>query len=398
VRAVVVGAGAWGLPAAAELARRGHQVSLVEAHEVGHPLGSSSGPSRLWRLSHAEPRMVRLAQRSVQAWERLERRSERTLLLRRGLLWRADSAAAVASALGAEGVSLEEVAAADVARWFPGLRPNGVDAVWQDEAGPVLAREALAAQLGVFLGAGGQLLSGLRAVEFAFGSGRVELRLTGSAGPAEPATVEADVLVVAAGPWAPELLPALGVELDLVPVLEQVAYFYGGSGPDPEAWQALPCLYDGATADDVGLYAMPTPGFGYKVGLDQPLRRFDPEDVDRTPTAERDRQASARVARDFGALDPTVVSSHVCTWTMSPDGEFVVDRLLDGQVVLATGDSGTGFKFSALMGELLADLAEGRDPDPDVAPFGLARFADGVPEPPPYGVFGRPPAPSAEPG
>jgi sarcosine oxidase len=44
-------------------------------------------------------------------------------------------------------------------------------------------------------------------------------------------------------------------------------------------------------------------------------------------------------------------------------------------VVLAAGDSGEGFKFSALMGLVLADLAEGLPVDPDIAPFGLARFA-----------------------
>ena len=70
--------------------------------------------------------------------------------------------------------------------------------------------------------------------------------------------------------------------------------------------------------------------------------------------------------------------SQVCSWTDSPDGRFVLDRLLDGRVVLACGDSGEGFKFSALMGELLADLAEGVPPDPDVASFGLGRFAVGA--------------------
>jgi sarcosine oxidase len=385
----VVGAGAWGLPAAAELARRGHQVSLVEAYDVGHPLGSSSGASRLWRLSHAEPLMVRLALRSVQAWERLERRTGATLLLRRGLLWRADSAAAVASALAAEGVAFEAVGAADVARWFPGLRANGVDAVWQAEAGPVLARDALDAQLGLFLGAGGHLLSGHRVLEVGLPRDRVELRL---AGPTGPATVEADVAVLATGPWTSELLPALGVELDLVPVLEQVAYFQGAASG--AGWDDLPCLYDGASGPDVGLYAMPTPGLGYKIGLDHPLRSFDVADLDRTPDPERDRDAERRVARDFAVLAPEVTSSQVCTWTMSPDGAFVLDRLHDGRVVLAAGDSGTGFKFSALMGELLADLAQGQQPDADVASFGLARFADGVPEPPPYGVFGRPPTAS----
>ena len=39
------------------------------------------------------------------------------------------------------------------------------------------------------------------------------------------------------------------------------------------------------------------------------------------------------------------------------------------------------------MGLVLADLAEGRAPDADVATFGLSRFADGVPDTP--HVLGR---------
>jgi sarcosine oxidase len=78
----------------------------------------------------------------------------------------------------------------------------------------------------------------------------------------------------------------------------------------------------------------------------------------------------------------------VCSWTDSPDGRFVIDTLADGRIVLACGDSGEGFKFSALMGLALADLAEGRTDDPDIVPFGLHRFAGGEPERRPH-VLGR---------
>jgi len=83
----------------------------------------------------------------------------------------------------------------------------------------------------------------------------------------------------------------------------------------------------------------------------------------------------ARVRAGLATVEPRSLSSQVCSWTDSPDGRFVVDVLHGGRVVLACGDSGEGFKFSALMGELLADLAEGRVPDEDVAGLGLARFA-----------------------
>ena len=100
--------------------------------------------------------------------------------------------------------------------------------------------------------------------------------------------------------------------------------------------------------------------------------------MDRTPDEVLQHQAATRVAHDLTSLDPTPLDAQVCSWTESPDNRFVVD-VLPGGIVLACGDSGEGFKFSAVMGEILADLAEGATPDDDVATFGLARFADGYP-------------------
>ncbi|HET9072247.1 MAG TPA: FAD-binding oxidoreductase [Acidimicrobiales bacterium] len=47
----VIGAGAWGLPAAAEPARRGHEVTVADRYGIGNDLSSSRGPTRLWRLA-----------------------------------------------------------------------------------------------------------------------------------------------------------------------------------------------------------------------------------------------------------------------------------------------------------------------------------------------------------
>jgi glycine/D-amino acid oxidase-like deaminating enzyme len=106
MRCVVVGAGAWGLPAAAELARRGHDVTLIDRYGVGNSQSSSSGPTRLWRLTHPDAVRVRLALRSVEAMDRLASLAGGPVYLRRGLLWRDDvSLDAVASALSADEVA-----------------------------------------------------------------------------------------------------------------------------------------------------------------------------------------------------------------------------------------------------------------------------------------------------
>jgi sarcosine oxidase len=370
------------LPAATELARRGHEVRLLDRFGVGNLLSSSSGPTRLWRLTHPDAVRVRLARRSVDAMDRLASLCGHPVYLRRGLLWRDDASLdAVDAALSSQDVPFERVAAEDVGRYFPGLRPDGRDAIWQTDAGPVLAATSLAAQARLFDAAGGVLDVGRVVTEVRAASQGVAVET------ADGATLAADVAVLAPGPGAPALLERLGVDLPLRPHLEQVVHV--GRLGEPSATDGLPCLFDGPRGDEPGLYSMPTPGVGFKLGLDQPLRDLVPGDEDRTPDADLLASTLERVRRDLTGVPPTFVDAQVCSWTDSPDGRFVIDTVADG-VVLACGDSGEGFKFSALMGLALADLAEGRPPDHDVRTFALARFGD---QPPRFGstrhVLGR---------
>ncbi|GAA4355841.1 FAD-dependent oxidoreductase [Angustibacter luteus] len=395
MKCVVVGAGAWGLPAAAELAGRGHEVVLVDRHGIANPLSSSPGPTRLWRLTHPDAVRVRLAQRSVEAMERLASRSGRTVHLRRGLLWRDDvSLPAVRAALDEVGVGHRVVAAADVATLFRGLRPDGRDAVWQEDAGPVLAAESMAAQAGLLAAAGGTVRTGQVVVDVRTTSGGVRLSFD------DGSALDADVVVLAPGPGAAPLLEMVGLSIPLGPHLEQVVHFGEPSGGT--ATDDLPCLFDGPRLDgprldghgpdgrdgvEPGLYAMPTPGRGYKVGLDRPLRDYVEGDLDRTPDEAVVAATRDRVARDLTGVPARVLDAQVCSWTDSPDRRFIIDTL-PGGVVVACGDSGEGFKFSALMGIVLADLAEGQAPDPDVATFGAGRFAASA-EPAGKHVLGR---------
>jgi len=62
--------------------------------------------------------------------------------------------------------------------------------------------------------------------------------------------------------------------------------------------------------------------------------------------------------------------------TSSPDDQFLVGRLSgDPRVVVAGGDSGHGFKHSAGIGELLAQISIGERPYCDAHFMDPARFA-----------------------
>jgi glycine/D-amino acid oxidase-like deaminating enzyme len=65
---------------------------------------------------------------------------------------------------------------------------------------------------------------------------------------------------------------------------------------------------------------------------------------------------------------------------VTPDGLPVISRVdaVPGLVV-GTGFSGHGFGLGPGAGRVLADIATGRDPAVDVAPFRFSRFSDGTP-------------------
>jgi sarcosine oxidase len=82
------------------------------------------------------------------------------------------------------------------------------------------------------------------------------------------------------------------------------------------------------------------------------------------------------VARAFPGLDPRPAKVITCMITGSPDGQFIIGRLNgDSRVVVAGGDSGHGFKHSAGIGELLAQIVAGEQPYCDTSFLEPTRFS-----------------------
>jgi sarcosine oxidase len=74
-------------------------------------------------------------------------------------------------------------------------------------------------------------------------------------------------------------------------------------------------------------------------------------DVDRAPVSQFVRDTLVGVS-------PVAARHAVCMYTMTPDEHFIVDRHPQHpHVVYGAGFSGHGFKFTSVIGEVLADLA-----------------------------------------
>src|SRR5262245_13280652 len=204
-RVAIVGAGIVGAATAWALARRGVDVELHEQFERGHRRGSSHGRSRIWRLAYPEPEWVALAREGVRGWRELERESGEQLLVTAGLLELAHGdELGSRDALEAAGIAAEPLdPAATEARFGVRIRA-GWSCLFQPEAGYVLADRALSAFLDCAVRRGARLETGRRV---------------------DPDELDADAVVVAAGPWAPGLLAGRGIELPVTTTRETIVYF-----------------------------------------------------------------------------------------------------------------------------------------------------------------------------
>jgi sarcosine oxidase len=77
----------------------------------------------------------------------------------------------------------------------------------------------------------------------------------------------------------------------------------------------------------------------------------------------------------FPLADGPLLRASVCLFTNTPDEHFIIDRLPDApQVLVVSACSGHGFKFSSVVGEVVADLVTDGRTAHDLGLFRLGRF------------------------
>lgn len=307
----------------------GRRALVLEQFDVGHDRGSSHGALRIFRLAYTEPEFVRLAQRALELWRRLEAESGTELLRLTGLLQTGGGPDAYRRALAECGVRFEAASAASFGPWR--FEPEE-DVLFQPEAGIIFSERARAVFLRDI-----EVIERSR-VEQMGDDGRLETPL---------GTIAAQAVVVTAGPWARRLLAPLGIGLPVRETRETVAYFRLDEEVVPSMvdWEAGPHQ----------VYALGAGDGELKVGLHMAGPVADP-DEEGLPDEEAVRFLAEWLARRCPAADPDPIRAETCFYTTTPDQRFVLGR--HGRIVVGSACSGHGFKFAPAIGELLAGLAD----------------------------------------
>lgn len=382
---IVIGMGAMGAATLYQLAKRGVRVAGVDRYAPPHDQGSSHGDTRITRQAVGEgAAYVPLALNAQRIWRELEAQSGESLFEACGMLMLSSSqaptrghgtpdfggeTAALAKRFGIEHSLLD---AAQIRARFPQFGGFGEQAVGYHEPGAGYVRPELAIEvqlrLAESLGATLHKNTPVTAIE-SVGQG---VRVQTSNG-----TLSADKVIVCAGMWAGRLL---GAPFEgLLKVCRQQLFWFELDEPERFAPDSPVYILLHGAADTDSCYGFPPlPGENaIKIATEQYLDGCDPDAVDRSVSqADIDAMYDAHVAGRLLGVSKRVLKSRVCTYTITPDFNFIIDAHPQmANVTLVSACSGHGFKHSAGIGEALAMQHCQEAGAVNLSAFSLARLA-----------------------
>jgi sarcosine oxidase len=366
---IVIGAGGMGSAAAFELARRGRRVLALEQFPLVHDRGSSHGHTRIIRRAYYEhPAYVPLVCRSFERWFDLEQRTGRHLLTECPCLGigppDGEVVNGVLNSAREHSLAVERLDASELRRRYPQFQfDDGYVGVLERDAGFLYVEDCVQAHLDQarLLGA---TVHAEEAVTGWMSDGRTATVTT------KKATYHAAGLILTAGPWAGEMLAEHGATLR---VMRQTILWFGTADDARFRRDTFPIFL--ADVPEGPFYGLPAiDGRGLKVA-----RHYGAPELQSPDQIERElRPTDESPVRQF--LDTHIPNANgplrygqTCIYTLTPDRHFLIDRHPNYvNVAVAAGFSGHGFKFTPVVGEILADLVEQGQTR---WPIGLFRFA-----------------------
>lgn len=355
---LVFGGGCFGLTAALELHARGWKVTLIDQGRIPHPDAASTDISKVVRMDYAaDEQHTAMGERSITRWREWNAKWGEDLYHEVGFLVMSREAMQPGSFehdsrafLTPRGHSLRRTSAEMLRELHPAwnhhayrdgyLNPVGG---WV-ESGRVIARLAAEARA-----AGIEIIENVPNPRPCFESGRC----TGIQSSNQ--SWSADAVLVAAGAWTPGVLPHLH---EVMWTTAQTVFHFQPHDPRPFTPPHFPVW--GADIGKTGWYGFPANADGLvKVANHGPGRRVNANDPRTLPAGEEERYR-AFLCDTFPSLAAAPLhSTRVCLYCDTFDGAFWIDHDPEhAGLIVAAGDSGHAFKFTPVMGGIIADAVE----------------------------------------
>lgn len=378
---VVVGLGAMGSAALYQLSKRGAKAIGIDRFSPPHVFGSSHGDTRITRQAIGEGTFYTpLALRSYEIWRELEAQTGLDLLTTCGGLIMAsrsdgppihgnkDFLGETVSAAKRYGISHNVFSTYDIKTRFPQFNLVGdEEGYYEPSAGFLRPENCVRANLTVASQLGAEMSIHDKVINIIPEEDGVIVQ-------AESDAYHAKKVIISVGAWISKILPEYA---SLFKVYRQVLY-----------WFDVERAYNKFTKDKFPIFiwkrdqsfiygfpAIDGPKGGLKIASETNTI-VDPDSVNRKVSAiEIAKMHIENVCNAIPALKPKCIKAVSCLYTSTSDSHFVVDFHPEyPQIIVASSCSGHGFKHSAAIGEVLANMAIDGKTKLDISPFSLKRF------------------------
>jgi sarcosine oxidase len=384
---IVLGLGAMGSASVYQLAKKGSRVLGIDQFSPPHSFGSSHGETRVIRQAIGEgAEYVPLVLRSYELWRQIEASTGRNLLHATGglIMAKSGSRTPIHGAMGflnqtatiakAFGIRHSLLSATDIKSQFPQFSLAGdEEGYYEPEMGYLRPELCVHSQLVLAEQAGAMIRRNEKVLDVIPAAGEVCVKTT-------VGQYTAGRVVIAAGSWIARFL---GIEwAGYFKVYRQTLYWFDLRDPVESyvpgrfpvfIWEL------GRQRDDFvyGFPAIDGRAGGIKVASEQHVSETDADLVDRTVTDQETDTMYRRYVRDrLPGLSAKCLKAVACLYTSTPDSGFVIDDHPSyPNILIVSPCSGHGFKHSAAIGEVVAELITAGRSRIDVGKFKLNRFS-----------------------
>ncbi len=351
---IVIGCGGFGSSAMFHLAQRGLKVIGIDRFHPPHDRGSSHGETRIIRKAYFEhPSYVPLLHRAWELWEELSESVGERLIEQRDLLMAGPPGSEVieGARLSARlyGLPMENLTAAEAAIRYPTFRlPENYAVAIESTSGYLWAERCVTSHLSSAASLGARLRNNETVLSLSSSGTGVRVQT-------DRGCYSAGAAVVTSGAWTGQLLSDYARHIS---VLRKTLCWFPVTSENWIRKDRAPLFF--VDAPESQFYGIPSvDGATIKVGMHTGGEVVpDPTTLSRQVTDEDERPISHFAGKYLEGINPWASTSVICMYSMTPDGHFLLDRLPESPIVVAAGFSGHGFKFTSVLGEVVADLVQ----------------------------------------
>lgn len=355
---IVIGVGSMGSAACYYLSKQNVRILGLEQFTSPHKKGAHGGNTRIIRKAYFEhPDYVPLLKRAYENWHALEQHSGEQLYVPTGLLYAGppgnDLLKRIREAAQLYDIPLEIWTHQLLQKRFPQFTiPDNAEIMFEPEAGLLYPDLAIEAMIRLAVLEGADIRQECAVLNW-------EVSATGVVVHTAAESFTADKLIITAGPWAGAMIPSAHQHLTITQ--QTLAWFTPPNNVQSTAGD-FPCwliAVDGVPGAYYGFPANPLNGpKGWKVAHHYPGNPIHPDETNRVISENELAVLEKFAIQNLGVSPGALSSTQTCLYSNSPDEHFVIDLLPNTyeKVAVAWGFSGHGFKFTPVVGEILADL------------------------------------------